>query len=87
MNYYLELIGTGAAQVKDDLIASVDTGSGTMGIGWPGWYTPTADSTADYIALNGVATEGGEEHNANVYGIWAIGIPANSQNKDWLLSC
>ena len=82
MNYYLELIGTGAAQVKDDLIASVDTGSGTMGIGWPGWYTPTADSTADYIALNGVATEGGEEHNANVYGIWAIGIPANSQNKE-----
>ena len=82
MNYYLELIGTGAAQVKDDLIASVDTGSGTMGIGWPGWYTPTADSTADYIALNGVATEGGEEHNANVYGIWAIGVPANSQNKE-----
>ena len=82
MNYYLELIATGQAQVKDDLIASVDSGSGTMGIGWPGWYTPTADSTADYIALNGVATEGGEEHNANVYGIWAIGIPANSQNKE-----
>ena len=46
MEYYLKLIATGEAQVKDDLIASVDTGAGTMGIGWPGWYTPTADSTA-----------------------------------------
>lgn len=82
MNYYLDLIATGEAQVKDDLIASVDTGAGTMGIGWPGWYTPTADSAADYIALSGAATTGGETHNANVYGIWTIGIPANSQNKE-----
>lgn len=82
MNYYLELIATGEAQVKDDLIASVDTGAGTMGIGWPGWYTPTADSTADYIALSGAAAEGAEVYNSNVYGTWAIGIPNNSQNKD-----
>ena len=82
MNYYLELIATGEAQVKDDLIASVDTGAGTMGIGWPGWYTPTADSTADYIALSGAATAGAEAYNSNVYGIWTIGVPANSQNKE-----
>ena len=75
MNFYLKLIATGEAQVKDDLIASVDTGAGTMGIGWPGWYTPTADSTADYIALSGAVSKGGETHNANVYGIWTIGIP------------
>ncbi len=48
MNFYLKLIATGSAQVKDDLIASCDTGAGTMGVGWPGWYTPTADSAADY---------------------------------------
>lgn len=82
MNYYLKLIATGEAQVKDDLIASVDTGAGTMGIGWPGWYTPTADSTADYIALSGAATAGAEAYNSNVYGIWTIGVPANSQNKE-----
>ncbi|WP_295587832.1 extracellular solute-binding protein [uncultured Oscillibacter sp.] len=82
MNYYLELIATGEAQVKDDLIASVDTGAGTMGIGWPGWYTPTADSAADYIALSGAATAGAEAYNSNVYGIWTIGVPANSQNKE-----
>ena len=82
MNYYLELIATGEAQVKDDLIASVDTGAGTMGIGWPGWYTPTADSPADYIALSGAASAGAEAFNSNVYGIWTIGVPANSQNKE-----
>lgn len=82
MNYYLELIATGEAQVKDDLIASVDTGAGTMGIGWPGWYTPTADSTADYTALKGVATAGAKAYNSNVYGIWTIGVPNNSQHKD-----
>lgn len=82
MNYYLELIATGEAQVKDDLIASIDTGAGTMGVGWPGWYTPTADSAADYIALKGTATDSSEAYNANVYGIWTIGIPANSQNKE-----
>ena len=82
MQCYLDLIATGDAEVKDDLIASVDTGAGTMGIGWPGWYTPTADSPADYIALSGAATKDGETHNSNVYGIWTIGIPANSANKE-----
>lgn len=82
MNYYLKLIATGEAQVKDDLIASVDSGAGTMGVGWPGWYTPTADSAADYIALSGAVSKGGETHNANVYGIWTIGVPANSQHQE-----
>ncbi|MDO4491602.1 MAG: extracellular solute-binding protein [Lachnospiraceae bacterium] len=82
MEYYMELIATGDAEVKDDLIASCDTGAGTMGVGWPGWYTPTADSTADYVAITGVAKEGDQAYNANVYGIWTIGVPANSQNKE-----
>ncbi len=82
MEYYLELIATGDAEVKDDLIASCDTGAGTMGVGWPGWYTPTEDSAADYVAITGVASEGDEAYNANVYGIWTIGVPANSQHKE-----
>ena len=82
MNYYMELIATGEAQVKDDLVASVDTGAATMGVAWPGWYTPTADSAADYIALNGKASPDAEAYNANVYGIWCLGIPSNSQNKE-----
>lgn len=82
MNYYMDLIATGEAQVKDDLVASIDGGEATMGVAWPGWYTPTADSTADYIALSGKATDDAEAFNANVYGIWCLGIPENSQNKE-----
>lgn len=53
-----------------------------MGVGWPGWYTPTADTAADYCAITGAVAKGGETHNANVYGVWTIGIPNNSQNKE-----
>lgn len=85
MEAYMELIATGEAQVKDDLIASVDTGAGAMGIGWPGWYVPTAESTADYCAITGKATADAEAFNANVYGVWTIGVTANSQNKELTL--
>ena len=82
VNFYLELIATGDAEVKDDLIASVDNGTGTMGIGWPGWYTPTADSTADYSAITGKVSSDSTAYNANVYGVWTIGVPANSTHQE-----
>lgn len=85
MEAYLELIATGEAQVKDDLIASVDNGAGAMGIGWPGWYVPTAETAADYCAITGKATDDSEAFNANVYGVWTIGVTANSQNKELTL--
>ena len=86
MNFYMDLIATGDAEVKDDLIASVDNGAGTMGIGWPGWYAPTEDSTADYCAITGKASADSEAFNANVYGVWTIGVTANSQNKELTLA-
>ena len=82
MNYYLELVATGEAEKKDDLIASVDNGAGTMGVGWPGWYTPTSETPADYTAITGVAHAGDKAYNANVYGIWTIGVPANSPHPE-----
>lgn len=82
VNFYLELIATGDAEVKDDLIASVDNGAGTMGIGWPGWYTPSEDSTADYCAITGKAKADSTAYNANVYGVWTIGVPANSTHQE-----
>ena len=82
MNFYMELIATGEAEVKDDLIASVDSGAATMGIGWPGWYVPSDDTTAGYVALNGAAEDGSEAYNANVYGVWTLGVTQNSTNKE-----
>lgn len=82
MNFYMKLIATGDAEVKDDLIASVDNGAGAMGVGWPGWYKPTADTTADYCAITGKVAQDSKAFNANVYGVWTIGITANSKNKE-----
>lgn len=82
MEFYLELIATGEAAGKEDLIMAVANRAAAMGIGWPGWYTPTKNSSADYIALTGKAGDADPAYNANVYGIWTIGIPENSQNKE-----
>lgn len=82
VHFYLDLIATGQAQVKDDLIAAIDQGSGTMAIGWPGWYMPSDTSKGDYIALQGRTTPEAKAFNSNVYGIWALGIPQNSQNQE-----
>ncbi|MBQ3653797.1 MAG: extracellular solute-binding protein [Synergistaceae bacterium] len=81
VKFYLELIATGDAEAKDDLIATIDSGAGTMGVGWPGWYLPSESSNADYCAITGRVSNDGTAHNANVYGVWTIGIPANSTHK------
>ena len=78
---YMELIATGDAEAKDDLIATIDNGSGAMGVGWPGWYLPTENSNADYTAITGRVNDSSEARNANVYGVWTIGVTANSTHK------
>lgn len=82
MEFYLELIATGKAESKDNLIMAVANGASAMAVGWPGWYTPYEDSSADYCALEGKVKSDSPSYNANVYGIWAIGIPANSTKAE-----
>ncbi len=82
MELYLKLIATGKAEKKEDLIMAIANRAAVMGIGWPGWYTPTGDSSADYVALTGKKTDDSPAYNANVYGIWTIGIPENSPHKE-----
>ncbi len=83
MYFYLDLIKTGREAKKDDLIAAIANKSATMGIGWPGWYTPTKNSSMDYLALTGKFREDRPAYNSNIYGIWAVGIPNNSKNKSY----
>lgn len=78
---YKSLIKTGRAAKKDDLIAAIANKSAAIGIGWPGWYTPTRNSSMDYIALNGKYRSDRQAYNSNIYGIWTIGIPESSKNK------
>ncbi len=79
---YMELIETGRAAKKDDLIAAIANKSAAMGIGWPGWYTPARNSSMDYLALTGRYRHESEPHNANIYGIWTVGVPQNSLHKE-----
>lgn len=82
LEFYMRLIETGRACEKDDLVAAIANKSATMAIGWPGWYTPTRNSAMDYLALTGKENEDGVSHNVNIYGIWAVGIPSGSKNKE-----
>lgn len=85
MYFYLSLRNTGRAAKKDDLIAAIANKSAAIGIGWPGWYTPTRNSSMDYIALTGRYRSDRPAYNANIYGIWAIGIPENSTHKKFAI--
>lgn len=82
---YKTLIRTGRAAKKDDLIAAIANKSAAAGIGWPGWYTPTRNSSMDYIALTGQYRDDSPSYNANIYGIWTIGIPETSKNKKYAI--
>ena len=79
-NFYLRLIDTGEAMDKETLIASIDSGDSLMAIGWPGWYMPSNSSAADYGPLEGRASADDAVYNANVYGIWTLGVSADSTN-------
>ena len=79
-NYYLRLIDTGEALDKESLIASVDSGDSLMAIGWPGWYMPSNTSSADYGPLEGRSSADDAVYNANVYGIWTLGVSSDSTN-------
>lgn len=83
MYMYKDLIKTGRAAKKDDLIAAIANKSAAIGIGWPGWYTPTRNSSMDYIALSGRYRDDRMAFNSNIYGIWTIGIPEKSKNKEY----
>ena len=82
MEFYQRLIGTGAPVSRDDLVMAIANQAATVAIGWPGWYTPTAESTANYTALSGRKDNLSASFNANVYGVWTIGVTANSPQLD-----
>ena len=82
VNYYLELIGTGSAMSKDDVAASLDNGTSALAIGWPGWYSPTQDSAANYMVSPSKVSEDSEAYNTAEYGTWTIGIPANAPHQE-----
>ncbi|MCR4580873.1 MAG: extracellular solute-binding protein [Treponema sp.] len=79
---YLDLLETGRAAPKEDLVAAIANKSAAICFGWPGWYTPTKNSSMDYLAFAGKFREDRPPYNSNIYGIWTVGIPANSSHKE-----
>lgn len=82
MIVYRALVGTGRAAKRDDLVAAIANKSAALGVGWPGWYTPTRNSSMDYVPFPGRLRRTDREFNASVYGIWALGIPSDSAQKE-----
>ncbi len=82
MEFYLKLIETGQAAQKDEMVMAIANKAAAMGIAWPGWYTPSDHSSANYLALSGRVADDSKAYHANVYGVWTIAIPANSTKKE-----
>lgn len=82
MEYYMTLCNTGTALAKEDLISSIADGKMTTAVGWPGWYNDDEQPDSDFTAFPGRVNDSAESYNSNIYGIWTLGIPSNSVNKE-----
>lgn len=80
LEYYMQLVKTGGLLSKEELISSIESGTQTVAVGWPGWYA-TDSVNSDYCAFPGMFSEGSESFNSNIYGIWTLGIPSNCRCK------
>lgn len=82
LEQYKALQETGTTMEKDDIVAQIDNGDGALAVGWPGWYSPTADTAGSYTVIPTMLNDGGESLNTALYGVWCIGVPENAPNKD-----
>ena len=79
---YIELYKVGGSMDKDDIVAAIDGGSAALGLGWPGWYVPTADGAANYKVMPGKLNDADTAKKTSMQGVWTIGVCNNSQNKE-----
>ncbi len=78
----MELTGTGGAQKKEDMIASIENGDGCVGVGWPGWISDANKDNTGFFPIPTRLSDSDPDHNSSIYGVWTLGIPSNSVNKD-----
>lgn len=82
---YVKLIEAGQIMTKDDIVAAVNNGTAAMSLIWPGWYTPGGDEATSFALMPNKLAPDAEEHNTAWYGLWYLGVTANSENKDLAL--
>ena len=85
MQEYLDLYALGGTMDKDDIVAAIDGGTAALGQAWPGWYVPTADTTANYTVIPTKLNDSDTPKTTSMYGVWCIGIPNTAPHKDLAL--
>lgn len=85
LEFYMALKENGTIMDKDDIVASVQSGNGVMSLDWPGWYTPLEDDTSAFSLIPKKVGADDPEYTSSIYGLWYLGIPENSQNKELAL--
>lgn len=85
LDLYIQLIKAGKIMAKDDIVAAVNNGSAAMSLIWPGWYTPGGDDSTSFALMPNKIGPNDPEYDSAWYGLWYLGVTANSQNKDLAL--
>lgn len=86
LEMYIELKNAGTIMDKDDIVAAVSGGNAAMSLAWPGWYVPEVDGPAHYAVIPGKVDADSQQNPSAIYGVWFLGLAANSQNKEMALS-
>ena len=82
LEFYMTLKEYGTIMDKDDIVASVQSGNGAMSLDWPGWYTPLENDTSAFNMIPKKVGGNDPEYPSSIYGLWYLGIPENSQNRE-----
>lgn len=85
LEMYIELKNAGSIMDKDDIVAAISGEKAAMSLSWPGWYVPEVEGPAHYTVIPTKVDESAPDNPSSIYGIWFVGIAANTQNKEMTL--
>ena len=85
LEMYIELKDAGTIMDKDDIIAAISGEKAAMSLSWPGWYVPEEGGPAHYTVLPTKVDDASPVNPSSIYGVWFVGVAANSQNKEMTL--
>ncbi|MDR1800356.1 MAG: extracellular solute-binding protein [Lachnospiraceae bacterium] len=82
LEFYISLKDAGTIMDKDDIVAAITNGDAALSLSWPGWYVPEEGGPAHYAVIPSKVSASSPEHASSIYGVWFLGVAANSQNPD-----
>lgn len=82
LNFYKELLATGANYEKNDMVNAVSTGKAAIALGWPSWYVSGTEAKAAYAVIPNKEDANAKEYGSGMIGNWMMGVTANSGHKE-----